>query len=58
LYKLQYLIHTGKTYPCNDNSPVIAIIGLKTTFQKRDINAQATVIPADGPSFLWPPSGK
>lgn len=45
-------------YPCNDISPVIAIIDFKGMFQKREINAHATVIPADGPSFLIPPPGR
>jgi len=51
-------LHTGNTYPVKDTSPVMAIIGLKGIFQKREINAQTIVIPADGPSFLCPPSGR
>jgi len=51
--------HTGNTNPFNDISPVIAIIGLKGIFQKREINAQTIGIPADGgPSFEIPPVGK
>lgn len=52
------ITHTANTYPDNDSSPVMAIIGFKGTFQKREINAEAIVIPADGPSFLCPPSGR
>jgi len=29
----------------------MAIIGLKGIFQKREINAQTIVMPAEGPSF-------
>jgi len=55
-YNIKYI--TGNTYPFNDISPVIAIIDFKGIFQKREINAQTIVIPADGPSFGFPPAGK
>lgn len=55
---MHIFLRTGNTYPFNDISPVMAIIDLNGTFQKREINALTTVIPADGPSFLCPPLGR
>lgn len=52
------ILHTGNTYPCKDISPVMAIIDLKGIFQRSETNAHTIVIPADGPSFLCPPSGR
>lgn len=55
---IKNVLRTGNTCPVNEISPVIAIIDFKGIFQKRETNAQTIVIPADGPSFLCPPSGR
>lgn len=42
---------TGKTFPVNDISPVIATSGLTGLFSAKEMSAVTIVTPALGPSF-------
>lgn len=48
---------TGKTFPINDTSPVIATFFRIGLFIANDNKAVTIVIPALGPSFFVAPSG-
>lgn len=47
-----------KTFPVTVNSPVIATVCANGCLSAREINEQAMVIPAEGPSFCTAPSGQ
>lgn len=50
--------HTGKTAPERVISPVITTPLAIGRFVKREYNAVAIAIPAEGPSLLIAPAGK
>ena len=48
---------TGRTFPVNDSSPVMATFCRIGLFNASDSKAVTMVTPADGPSFGVAPSG-